>query len=66
FDYALLVQRAGDSGHFVQQYVNREGHCVFAPRQVDTAFGELVDWVDHGRRPTPGKLPESTEQGAVQ
>ncbi|HEY3520961.1 MAG TPA: alpha/beta hydrolase [Rhodanobacteraceae bacterium] len=66
FDYALLVQRAGFSDHFVQQYVNREGHCVFTPRQIDTAFDELVDWVDRGRRPAPGKLPPSSAEGAAQ
>ena len=56
FDYALLVQRAGHSDHFVQQYVNREGHCVFTPQEIGRAFGELVEWVDAGRRPVPGKL----------
>ncbi|MGH8213488.1 MAG: alpha/beta hydrolase [Rhodanobacteraceae bacterium] len=66
FDYALLVQRAGHSDHFVQQYVNREGHCVFTPQQIGIAFGELVDWVDHGRRPAPGKLLPSSEQDAAQ
>lgn len=56
FDYALLVQRAGHSDHFVQQYVDREGHCVFTPQEIGRAFGELVEWVDAGRRPVPGKL----------
>jgi len=66
YDYALLVRRAGRSDHFVQQYVNREGHCVFTPQQVGTAFGELVDWVDRGRRPAPGKLPSSSKEDAAQ
>ena len=59
FEYALLVQRAGYSGHFLQQYVNREGHCVFTPREIGRAFDELTDWVDHGRKPAPGKLAVS-------
>jgi pimeloyl-ACP methyl ester carboxylesterase len=66
FDYALLVQRAGHSDHFVQQYVNSEGHCVFTPQQIGVAFGELLDWVDHGRRPASGKLPASSLGSAAQ
>lgn len=57
FEYALAAQRAGHGENFVQQYVVHEGHCVFTPGQIGAAFGELVDWVDHGRRPAPGKLP---------
>lgn len=66
FDYALLVQRAGRSDHFVQQYVNREGHCVFTPQQIGIAFNELTDWVDARRRPAPGKLPASSEKSVAQ
>lgn len=55
FEYALLAQRAGHGEHFVQQYVNAEGHCVFTPAQIGTAFGELVDWSRTGKRPAPGR-----------
>jgi pimeloyl-ACP methyl ester carboxylesterase len=57
FEYALAAQRAGHGDNFVQQYVEHEGHCVFTPQQVGVAFGELVDWIGHGRRPQPGRLP---------
>ena len=57
FEYALAVQRVGHGDNFVQQYVKHEGHCVFTPQQVGLAFGELVDWIEHGRRPQPGRLP---------
>jgi pimeloyl-ACP methyl ester carboxylesterase len=57
FEYALAAQRAGHGDNFVQQYVNHEGHCVFTPQQVGIAFGELEDWIEHGRRPQPGRLP---------
>src|SRR5579883_2319392 len=50
------LQRTGHGGNFVQQYVEHEGHCVFTPQQIGTAFGELVDWVDRGWRPSSGKL----------
>lgn len=56
FEYALAAQRAGHADSFVQQYVSREGHCVFTPQEVGRAFDELIDWVDAGKRPQPGKL----------
>ena len=58
FEYALIAQRAGHGDNFVQQYVNREGHCVFTPNEIGRAFDELVDWVHNGKRPARGKLPE--------
>ena len=57
FTYALTVQRAGRADRFVQQYVDREGHCVFTPIEVGRAFDQLVDWVDAGKRPASGRLP---------
>lgn len=57
FEYALAVQRAGRADNFVQQYVHHEGHCVFTPEQIGTAFRELTGWVDAGHRPHAGRLP---------
>lgn len=57
FEYALLVQRAGQASRFVQQYVNAEGHCVFTPAQIGRAFDELVAWKRDGKRPVSGRLP---------
>lgn len=57
FEYALAAQRAGHGDNFVQQFVNREGHCVFTPEEIDRAFGELLEWVDAGTRPPSGPLP---------
>lgn len=56
YEFALAAQRAGQGDNFVQQYVDHEGHCVFTQQQVGLAFGELVDWIEHGRRPQPGRL----------
>jgi pimeloyl-ACP methyl ester carboxylesterase len=56
FEYALTVQRAGHGDNFVQQYVNREGHCVFTPAEIGHAFDELVAWANAGTRPSSGKL----------
>lgn len=57
FDYALAAQRAGHGDNFIQQYVHHEGHCVFTPAQIGTAFHELTDWIDAGKRPQAGRLP---------
>jgi len=57
FDYALAVQRAGHADNFVQQFVNKEGHCVFTPDEIGRAFDELVAWVHDGKRPEAGQLP---------
>lgn len=56
FEYALYAQRAGHGDNFVQQYVNREGHCVLKPAEIGAAFDELTDWVDNHKRPIAGKL----------
>lgn len=57
FEYALIAQRAGHGDNFVQQYVNREGHCVLSPAEIGRAFDELASWVDAGKRPKSGMLP---------
>ena len=57
FEYALAAGRAGKGANFVQQFVNRKGHCVFTPDEIDQAFGELLDWTRNGKRPPSGKLP---------
>ncbi|MEO8802084.1 MAG: alpha/beta hydrolase, partial [Rudaea sp.] len=57
FEYALIAQRAGHGDNFVQQYVNKEGHCVFTPAEIGRAFDELATWVSAGKRPKSGKLP---------
>ena len=56
FEYSLVVGRAGQGDNFVQQFVNKKGHCVFTPQEIDHAFGELLDWVHDGRRPESGRL----------
>ena len=59
FDYALAVQRQGRADNFVQQFVNKEGHCVFTPEEIGRAFDELVSWVHDNKRPASGVLPPS-------
>jgi hypothetical protein len=55
-EYALAAARSGHGDNFVQQYVNREGHCVFTPQEIGHAFDELVQWTQSGKRPESGRL----------
>jgi len=56
FNYALAVQRQGHADNFVQQFVNKDGHCVFTPDEIGRAFDELVGWVHDSKRPASGLL----------
>lgn len=58
YSYELAVERQGRAQNFVQQYVNANGHCNFTPGEIWTAFNELVNWVNEGKHPVPGLLPE--------
>jgi dienelactone hydrolase len=57
YDYARAVRRTGHADNFVQQYVGKDGHCVFTPEEVARAFDELVAWTHGGPRPPSGALP---------
>lgn len=54
--YDAQVAEAGYSQNFVQQYVNREGHCTFSADEVGRAFDELMRWVHTGIPPQAGLL----------
>jgi pimeloyl-ACP methyl ester carboxylesterase len=57
--YNELVNRLGHGDEFVQQYVDRDGHCNITADQTGLAFDELLDWVHNNHRPNPGLLPGS-------
>lgn len=63
--YDELTRRLGVGERFVQQYVNRDGHCNITPEQVGAAFDELTAWVENGARPIPGRLPDDAGQKPV-
>ena len=63
--YDELTRRLGVGERFVQQYVNRDGHCNVTPEQVGMAFDELTNWVNQGTRPEPGRLPDELGQKPV-
>jgi pimeloyl-ACP methyl ester carboxylesterase len=55
--YDELTRRQGNGDSFVQQYVDRDGHCNVTADQTGLAFDELLDWVHNDHRPAPGPLP---------
>jgi pimeloyl-ACP methyl ester carboxylesterase len=55
--YNELTRRVGNGDNFVQQYVDRDGHCNVTADQTGIAFDELLAWVHNGQRPAPGPLP---------
>jgi pimeloyl-ACP methyl ester carboxylesterase len=55
--YAERVAEAGNADRFVQQYVDRVGHCAFTNDEIGRAFDELLGWVHGGAKPLGGKLP---------
>ncbi|MGC2639635.1 MAG: alpha/beta fold hydrolase [Acidobacteriaceae bacterium] len=57
--YNELTRRLGNGNLYVQQYVDRDGHCNITAAQTGLAFDELLDWVHNDQRPTPGLLPGS-------
>jgi len=57
--YDELTRRLGNGNFYVQQYVDRDGHCNITADQTGFAFDELLDWVHNNHRPTPGLLPGS-------
>jgi pimeloyl-ACP methyl ester carboxylesterase len=57
--YDELTRRLGNGDSYVEQYVDRDGHCNITAAQTGLAFDELLDWAHNGKRPTPGLLPGS-------
>ena len=57
--YNELTRRLGNGDDFVEQYVDRDGHCNVTADQTGLAFDELLSWVHDNQRPAPGLLPGS-------
>lgn len=49
--FAAAVAAAGGSDLLVQRSIDRWGHCAFTPAEVQTAFGDLAQWVATGIKP---------------
>lgn len=55
-EYDEIVAEAGTQDLFVAHFVAANGHCVFTPAQLDTAFDELLRWVREHKKPIAGEL----------
>lgn len=55
--YEDIVQRAGSSANFVQQYVKEDGHCHISGKETMAALEELIQWKRTGKRPEGGPVP---------
>jgi pimeloyl-ACP methyl ester carboxylesterase len=53
-NYQTLVDSAGTSSLFVQQYVKHDGHCRILPEEVQKGFSQLREWKSSGVRPKAG------------
>jgi pimeloyl-ACP methyl ester carboxylesterase len=49
--FATAVAAARRSALLAQRPIDRWGHCMFTPAEVQTAFGNLVQWVETGIKP---------------
>ncbi len=52
--YQSLVDGAGASNLFVQQYVKHDGHCQIRPEEIGKGFSQLREWKSSGVRPKSG------------
>ncbi len=56
--YFDLTQEAGSGDLFVQQFVEHDGHCAIQPAEIGAGFAELRAWVDSGKKPAGGPVPQ--------
>jgi len=54
--YRADVDRHGRGRLLVQRAIRTTGHCEFAPAEAATAWGDLVDWVEHRDRPAGDRV----------
>jgi pimeloyl-ACP methyl ester carboxylesterase len=52
--YPEIVDQAGATNMFVQQYVKHDGHCAILPAEISRGFTELREWKNGGAKPPFG------------
>jgi acetyl esterase/lipase len=50
--YAQRVAARGKSDLLVQRAIRGVGHCNFTAAEIETAMADLVNWVEHGVKPS--------------
>jgi pimeloyl-ACP methyl ester carboxylesterase len=61
--YESIVETAGTSNLFVQQYVKHDGHCAMTAEEISRGFSQLRDWKSKGTRPQGGEVPKLSSGG---
>lgn len=57
-EYSQLTTRAGTSKFYIQSWTQAPNHCMFSESETIDALKQLVDWIQTGKRPTPGDWTE--------
>lgn len=62
--YAQRVAEQGNSHWLVQRAIRSIEHCAFAPSEIETAFADMIQWVEQGKRPLGDDVldPEKVRQ----
>lgn len=59
--YRDTVAKAGNSDLLVQTFTDEDQHSKLSTPQYAALFAAMVDWIDHGRKPTPQSVAQSCE-----
>lgn len=62
--YHDIVAKAGRSEHLVQVFTSDHEHSYLTDADYLAAMGALLDWVEHGRKPTPQSVAQRCQAGA--
>ena len=54
--YSFLAREAAGAQWFVQQYVQRDGHCQIGADVIGRGFSQLREWKASGKRPPSGAV----------
>ncbi len=54
--YRRIVDAAGSGDLLVQRAIRRAGHCIFTQEERISAFEDLVNWVENGKKPVGENL----------
>ncbi len=52
------MRRGGSEARLVQSFTDDKEHSYLADPDYPALFAELVDWIDHGRKPTPASVAQ--------
>lgn len=60
--YGAVRERAGSAGLLVQTFSRESEHSYLSDAEYPTLFAALLEWIDHGRKPTPAGIAQRCEE----